>query len=207
MNARAVAWSMAVALAAGPGVAAAQDAPPAWRFSAAAFTYFVPDEGNYVQPTVTADRGRLHLEARFNYEARDTGSIWAGFNFSGGESVEWELTPMIGGIVGATDGVAPGYRAWVGWRALEFSSEGELLFDAADAADNFFYNWSELTLAPVDWLRVGLVTQRTRAYQSERDIQRGLLVGASYQKLDVTMYVFNPDDSKPIVVLAIGFSF
>jgi hypothetical protein len=207
MNVRAVVWSMAVALVTVPSVAAAQDAPPAWAFSATAFTYFLPDEGNYVQPTVTADRGRLHLEGRFNYEARDTGSVWAGLNFSGGESVEWELTPMVGGVFGATDGAAPGYRGWIGWRALEFYSEGELVFDAADTADNFFYNWSELTLTPVDWLTVGLVTQRTRAYQSDREIQRGLIVRATYRKLDVSTYVLNPDDSKPIVVLAFGVSF
>lgn len=207
MKVRAVAWSMAAALVIVPSVAAAQDAPPAWTFSATAFTYFLPDEGNYVQPTVTADRGRLHLEGRFNYEARDTGSIWAGFNFSGGESVEWELTPMIGGVFGATDGVAPGYRGWLGWRALEFYSEGELVFDAADSADNFFYNWSELTLAPVDWLKVGLVTQRTRAYQADREIQRGLLVRVAYRRLDVTTYILNPDDSKPIVVLAFELTF
>ena len=54
---------------------------------------------------------------------------------------------------------------------------GEALIDTADTADSFFYNWSELTVAPVDWLRVGLVTQRTRAYRSDRDIQRGLIVG------------------------------
>lgn len=181
--------------------------PPSWTFSASAYTYILPDEANYVQPTVTADRRRLHVEARFNYEARNTGSIWAGVNFSGGEALSWELTPMVGGVFGDTRGVAPGYRGSIAWRALEFNSEGEALFDAHDSKDSFFYNWSELTLAPVDWLRFGLVTQRTRAYQADRDVQRGLLVGTSIRKLDVTAYVFNPDDSKPILVVAFAVSF
>jgi hypothetical protein len=181
--------------------------PSTWTFSASGYTYIVPDESNYLQPTVTADRGHLHLEGRFNYEARDTGSIWAGINFSGGDALSWELTPMVAGVFGDTSGVAPGYRGSIAWRALEFYSEGEALIDADDSADSFFYNWSEVTLVPVNWLRFGLVTQRTRAYQTEREVQRGLLMGASIGMLDVTGYLFNPDDSKPILVLAFAVSF
>jgi len=198
----------ALLLVAGSRDAAAQTAAPSpWSFSGYAYTYILPDEPNYVQPTVTADRKRLHLEARFNYEDRDTGSVWAGLNFSGGDAVSWELTPMLGGIFGQTSGLAPGYRGSIAWRALEFYSEGEAMFDAVSSEDSFLYNWSELTLSPVDWLRFGLVTQRTRAYQSDRVVQRGLLVGASYRTLDMAVYVFNPDDSKPIVVITFGVSF
>ena len=46
----------------------------AWSLAASAYTYFVPDSANYVQPTFTADRGWLHLEARYNYEALHAGS-------------------------------------------------------------------------------------------------------------------------------------
>ena len=203
--------AVVVMLCCTPSLAAAQAPPPttapAWTFSAAAFIYFLPDETNYVQPTVTADRARLHLEARFNYEARDTASVWAGVNFSGGESVEWEFTPMLGGVFGSTDGVAPGYKAWLGWRALELYSEGEAMVDLGDAGDSFFYNWSEITFAPIDWFKFGLVTQRTRAYESDRDIQRGLILRGAFRNLEMTTYILNPDDSKPIVVLAFGISF
>ena len=44
-----------------------------------------------MQPTVAADRDWLHVEARFNYEDRDTGSVWLGYNFSVGEEVTWRL--------------------------------------------------------------------------------------------------------------------
>ena len=177
-----------------------------WSFSASAYTYLVPDAGNYVQPTFTADRGWLHLEARYNYEALESGSAWVGYNFSGGETLAWEFTPMLGGVFGDLTGIAPGYKGSLSWWKLELYSEGESVFDRGDSADSFFYNWSELTLAPVDWLRFGLVTQRTRAYESDRDIQRGLLVGVSYRKLDLSAYYFNPDDDKPTVVIAVGLT-
>jgi hypothetical protein len=49
--------------------------------------------------------------------------------------------------------------------------------------------------------------QRTRAYESDRDIQRGLLVGANYQQLDVGTYFFNPCDEEPTFVISVGLSF
>ena len=179
----------------------------AWSFSAAAYTYIVPDSDNYVQPTVTADRGWLHLEARYNYEALDTGSAWIGYNVSGGETLAWEFTPMLGGVFGDLTGVAPGYKGSLSWWKLELYSEGELVFDTGDTSDSFVYNWSELTLAPVDSFRFGLVTQRTRAYESDRDIQRGVLVGFTYKAVDVSAYGFNPDDDKPTFVIAVGLNF
>ncbi len=181
-----------------------------WEFSASAYTYFVPDtedSNDYVQPTLTADRGWLHLEARYNYEAIEAGSAWFGVNFGGGKNVTWTFVPMIGGVFGSAKGVAPGYKGSLGWRKLELYSEGEWVFDAEDLANSFFYNWSELTYAPVEWFWFGVVTQRTRVYQTERDIQRGLLVGFSYKRLEVVGHVFNPDDSKPIVVLSVRLTF
>lgn len=181
---------------------------PAWAFSASVYTYIVPEAGqNYAQPTLTADHGWLHLEARYNYEALKTGSTWVGCNFSGGDKLAWEFTPMIGGVFGDTAGVAPGYKGSVSWWWLELYSEGEYVFDAKDSSESFFYCWSELTLSPVEWFRFGVVAQRTKFYETDHDIQRGLLVGFSYKSLDLTTYVFNPDDNQPTVVVGVAFSF
>ena len=197
----------AVLMAAPP--AWAQTAPPerAWSFFASAYTYIVPDDSNYVQPTVTADRGRLHLESRYNYEAHKTGSAWFGINFSGGETIEWELTPIIGGVFGDVDGVAPGYKGSISWRRLGLYSESEYVIDTADTSESFLYNWSELTYSITDSLRAGLVVQRTRTYQSDRDVQRGLLIGYSYRRAEFSLCLFNPDDDKPTTAFSAGFRF
>jgi len=178
-----------------------------WSFSTSVYGYLVPDSQDYAQPTVTADRGWLHLEARYNYETLETGSAWFGYNFSGGQKLEWELTPMLGGVFGDTAGIAPGYKGTLRWWKLELYSEGEYVFDTRDSSGSFFYNWSELSLAPAAWFRFGLVTQRTRVYRTDRGIQRGLLAGLSFKRVNFTTYVFNPDESKPTVVLALGLSF
>jgi len=178
-----------------------------WSFSASAYTYAVPDSRNYVQPTFTADRQGLHLEARYNYEDLDTGSVWVGYNFHFGEKLSLDFTPMLGGVFGDTTGIAPGYRGTMSWWKLILYSEGEYVFDTGDRSASFFYNWSELSFSPVEWFRFGLVAQRTRAYESDRDVQRGFLFGFSYRPADLTTYVFNPDKDKPTVVVAAGVNF
>ena len=188
-------------------VVSEEPAERAWSFSAWVYTYLVPDSRDYAQPTITVDRGWLHLEARYNYEALDTSSAWVGYNLGGGKKLAWELTPMLGGVFGETTGIAPAYKGSLSWWKLELYSEGEYVVDTGDSSGNFFYNWSELTLAPLDWFKLGMVTQRTRLYQTDREIQRGLLVGLSYKKVGFTAYLFNPDESRPTIVLAAGVDF
>lgn len=178
-----------------------------WTFSASVYTYVVPDQDDYVQPTITADYGAWHFEGRYNYEAQDTASLWVGYGFNGGDELKWQITPMLGGVFGDRNGIAPGYRGSLRWWKLMLYSEGEQLFSTDDQDDNFFYNWSELTLAPVEWFRFGFVTQRTRAYDSDRDIQRGLLLGATFKRIDVTAYALNPDEGDPTWVVSVAAGF
>lgn len=197
--------ALAAALLAGIPAAAAED-EKAWEFYASVYAYDVPED-DYLQPTVTADRGDLHLELRYNYEDASTTSFWAGYNFAFGEKVTFEGTAMLGAAYGATDGVAPGYKFSLGWSKLELYSEGEYLFDASGHSNDYFYAWSELTWSPTEWLRFGLVGQRTRVYATEREIQRGLLLGFSTERFDFSVYGFNADDDVATWVGALGVSF
>jgi hypothetical protein len=178
-----------------------------WSFSASAYTYILPNGSDYVQPTITVDRRWLHLEARYNYEDRETGSVWVGYNFSFGEKLSLDLTPMLGGVFGNTTGIAPGLRGSLKWWRLELYGEGEYVFNTSERDNSFFYFWSEFTLSPVDWLRAGLVAQRTRAYETELDIQRGFLVGLRYKQVEVAGHVFNPDKNQPTYVISIRVGF
>jgi hypothetical protein len=174
---------------------------PAWAASGSAAAYLLPQEDAYLQPSATFDWRSLHLEARYNYEELATGSTWAGYNFSGGGALKWELTPMFGVVIGGLNGVAPGYTGALRWKVLELSSEGEYVFDFSDSSEWFFYNWSEFAVSPFEWLQGGLVVQRTRAYSSERDVQRGFFVGVSNAAAALNVYLFNPDDAAPTWVV------
>jgi hypothetical protein len=114
---------------------------------------------------------------------------------------------MFGAVFGDTTGVAPAYEMSLTYKRLELASEGEYVIDAEGHAGNFFYIWNELVYHPSDWFHAGLVSQRTRAYQTPLDIQRGVSVGVTYRKLDFTTYVFNFGWTDPTVVLGVSLEF
>jgi hypothetical protein len=184
-----------------------EPAPEEWSFSFNLAGYIVPHDRSYASPTFSAEKQHFHFGARYNYEDKETGSLWFGYNFEIGDKVVLQATPMIGGVFGNITGVAPGYLASLGWKQLELSTEGEFVFDTKDSTGSFFYSWMELSYSPREWCRVGLVAQRTKAYHTSLDIQRGLLIGFSHKKLDFTTYIFNAGWTDPTVVLSLGFTF
>jgi len=178
-----------------------------WSFSLSADGYVVPHAEFYVSPTAAADHHWLHLEARYNYENQYTGSLWVGYNFDVGHKVSLEITPMIGGVFGNTTGVAPGYQASLTYKKISLSSSGEYVFDTKDRNGSFFYSWPELTYAPFGWLRAGLVAQRTKAYHTNLDTQRGFLIGLSHKGVQFTTYVFNAGWTDATLVFEVRVSF
>lgn len=169
--------------------------------------YLVPDGGSYASPTLTVDHDWLHLEPRYNYEAQQTGSLWVGRNFSGGKKVEFDLTPMIGGVFGKVNGIAPGFEATITYKKLEFYSANEYIFDTDTKSGNFFYTWTQLTYSPVRWFNFGYVMQRTRAYKTSLDVQRGVLIGFTRKKVTFATQIFNFGWTDPTVVFSLGYSF
>jgi hypothetical protein len=179
----------------------------AWSYSLTADGYVAPHFEFFVSPIVTADREWLHLEARYNYENQQTGSLWFGYNFSVGHKLVFEATPMIGGVFGDTTGVSPGYEVSLSYKRIVLYSSGEYVFDTKNRNGSFFYSWPQLTYSPLDWFHVGLVAQRTKAYHTSLDTQRGLLVGVSHKKFEFTSYILNPGWSNPALVLELRWSF
>jgi hypothetical protein len=177
-----------------------------WEFTLITDSFIIPDQQSYVNPNFTADHRWLHLEARYNSEDSRTGSAWIGYNFAAGKNLVLNVTPMIGGVFGRTNGVAPGCEASVTYKKLQASISNEFVF-ATEKSRSYYYNWPQVTYSPVDWLQLGLVAQRTKTYQTSLDTQRGFFVGVSHKSIEVTSYVFNAGWTDPTVVLELGFSF
>jgi hypothetical protein len=197
----------APAVAQEPAAGAPAAEQPGWEYNASIYGYFPPDDSHYAQPTVIANHGALHLEARYNYEGLKAGSAWVGWNVGTGEKLRLDATLMVGGVVGDTRGVAPGYELTLSFGAFELYSEGEYIFDTDNSRNDFFYNWAQLGYSPLDWLSVGIASQRTRVYRTGLDVQRGFFVGFTYKSLSLNVYVFNPGWETPTVVSSIAVSF
>jgi hypothetical protein len=180
----------------------------AWEYNFTLDGYITPPkETSFASPIFAADRHWLHLEARYNDEDLRTGSLWAGYNFSAGRKLVLDVTPMLGGVFGNTTGITPGCEASLTYKKkIRLSISNEYVF-ATDKSASFYYSWPELTYSPVDWFRLGVVAQHTKAFQTSIDVQRGFLVGISHKQVEFTTYVFNAGWTEPTVVLEFGVSF
>ena len=118
-----------------------------WDFSLSTYTYLAQHARDYPNPNLTADyRDWLHLEARYNYEALKTGSVWIGYHFSVGKDLKVDATPMLGGVFGDLTGVAPGYLIEISYKeTIKASTQGEYFFDTGNNSRDFFYSWSEFS--------------------------------------------------------------
>jgi hypothetical protein len=178
-----------------------------WDFNVNVSGYLVPGGQSYFSPTFTGDRDTLHVEARYNYEAQKTGSLWVRYDLSVGKKLELDATPMIGEVFGNVNGIAPGLELTVTYKKIQLYSANEYIFDTDTKAGNFFYTWTQLTYSPKPWFAFGYVVQRTRAYQTPLDIQRGLLVQFTRKKMTFATQIFNLGQADPTVVLSLGYSF
>jgi hypothetical protein len=179
-----------------------------WSYSATGMYYSFRNQDDFTLAVATAEKGPLHIEARYNYEAIDSGSLFIGWKFSGGKKLTWEVTPILGAVFGQKEGIAPGFEASIAYGIVDFYTEMEYVRDLEVRQDSFTYSWNELGFSPLEWLRFGLVGQRTMIYQSERDIQRGLFAQVKYKIATLGAYVFNPDDSDSrFTVFSLGAEF
>jgi len=190
-----------------PLEAADETAETEWECALSVSTYLAQHSRDYANPNFTADRDWLHLEARYNYEAIKTGSLWLGYNFSVGKKLSLEATPMIGGVFGDITGIAPGYAISITYEPIEFFTQGEYFFDSAIHAGDFLYTWSELSYAPASWCKVGVVVDRTKALGSSIDIRRGPLVGFKYKKVDFTTYWLSPGTRDGTFIFSVTVNF
>ena len=186
-----------------------------WEFSLSTFTYLAQHERDYANPNFSADYGRLHLEARYNYEALKTGSVWIGCNFPRftiGKDLEINATPMLGGVFGDITGVAPGYSIEASYKIIKASTQGEYFFDAGNNSGDFFYSWSEFSasLPKADCVRAGLVVERTQA-SGNSEVRRGPLVGFKHKckdkDVDLTIYWLAPGSREATFVFAVTVEF
>jgi len=196
-----------VMMAAPAATADQESAPRSWKLTASVLAYDIPDEPDFVMAIVPVEIGRLHLEGRYNYEAVRSGSAFVGVNAGWGRSLALHLTPMIGGVLGDVDGLVPALRLTLAWWKLDLYSESEVVVDLHDAGGSFFYEWSELGISPLGWLRFGAAVQRSRVFHTPLDVQRGLFAGVTIRLVTVTLYEFNAGWTTPTWVGAVSATF
>ena len=178
-----------------------------WNFSAWMEMIIIPGDESFINPTFYARHETLHLEGRYNYEDRNTASLWAGRRFKFGKPVEFVMVPMVAIVFGNTNGLAPGVETEITYNKFDFYSEIEYLFDFKTKENNFFYMYSELAIRPIRPIRTGIITQRTKLFESERELQRGIFAEYYFGRCRAGFFYFSPfgSDSFGIASFSVDF--
>jgi hypothetical protein len=101
----------------------------------------------------------------------------------------------------------PAFTFTLTCRAFSLYSENEYVWVPSDNGESFYYNWSELAWDPLEWLGVGIVTQRTRAYETDREMERGVFARFSGGRLNGTLYWLNPGSDDDVAIVSFGVEF
>ena len=174
--------------------------------SATGYYYFFPGSANNTLTLIgSMDYKSFHLEPRYNYEAQNTGSVFAGWRFEAEGKLTFAATPMLGIVFGSVKGFAPGLEWELSYKAFDFYSETEYVIDQAGSQYNYFYTWTEFGYSPMETFRAGISVQRTRLYQTSLDLQRGVFAEYSFWKLTAGLHYFNPFSSDYFFIASLNF--
>ena len=150
---------------------------------------------------------RFRVEGRYNYEDDRTGSLFAGYEFELGDRPALWVAPMVGAVVGNTDGIAPAVELELTLGRFTLYDESEVVLTFGEGVDDFLYSWGTATYEVRSWLRPGLAFQRLRVFGSDRELDPGLVVQSDVGPLELSLYGFNPFDSDRFFQLGMSVSF
>jgi hypothetical protein len=182
------------------------DSNESWDFSAN-FAYYQLSDDTFILPILTLDKNKLHFEGRYNYEDRDTLSLFAGGNFRYGDKTSVHLSPMLGAATGNTDGIIPVFESTLNTGRWSFYIEQEYLIDLNNEVGNFYYHWIDLAYDLTNWLRLGISAQHTRLFESDAQIDHGFLIGLGKEGYSIEAYFYNLDTDDPFYFFMLGSNF
>jgi hypothetical protein len=181
---------------------------PGWSFSLWADYFIIPEESNFLNPTFYADHKAFHFEGRYNYEDMNTASAFAGWKLETGNKFQFIATPMLGFTFGNTNGFLPALELELIYKNFDFYSESEYMIDFESNENNFAYTYTELAATIFkDHVRTGLTGQRTRLYQTEFDVQRGVFAEYYFGRFRAGVYYYDPFSNSNFGVVSLSVDF
>ena len=187
--------------------AAPPQPPPHWVTTLSTYWIEPPYSSGYLSAIATGDRGPLHVEAHWAYEARDTLSLFVGKSFPVAGDISGTITPRLGVAGGDEQGLIPAVNLALDWKKLSFYTDFEYMIGLSSDTSDFLYSWSELQWAFSERFSAGIVGQRTHTYAQDLEVDHGLMASMALGKVRATGYVFNLDESHPYFMLAVGAGF
>jgi len=144
-------------------------------------------------------------EARYNYEDLQTFSLFAGRAFTGKSDLSYSFIPMLGWSTGRFKGVSAAMNIDLEYHNFFLSAQTQYSVSTTRSRDYFLYSWSELGYQSLAWLYTGLSVQHTQDFFSGRAIEPGAMIGFTFHKVTIPVYVFNPLSDKQYIIVGLSY--
>ena len=146
----------------------------------------------------------IYTEMRYNYEELGTVSLYGGRSFNGEGKLSYDITPMLGAVIGKYNGGSVAMNIDLGYKKIEVSTQAQYTVNTDSHTDNFFFNWSEFTYQPLKWMSAGLSIQQTKLYKTNLKSEYGLLACFSVKNFSLPVYLFSPFRNEQNIIVGIN---
>jgi hypothetical protein len=144
-----------------------------------------------------------YAEARYNYDAEKTLSLYAGKTFEKQSKVSYSFSTMAGILMGQFNGGAIAVNTELEYKKIFLSLQSQYTFSIKYPHTNFIYNWGDIGYTYSSVFSAGISIQQTALCASVLD--RGLFVKAQFGHWTLPLYVFNPERNERFAVLGLNF--
>ncbi|HYE56249.1 MAG TPA: hypothetical protein VD996_15475 [Chitinophagaceae bacterium] len=169
-------------------------------------SYHYRDGGtSTVMPVIQMEtNNRWHAEVRYNYDAHQTLSVYAGRTIERGREIMYSITPMLGYSAGKFNGPSVAVNAEATWNNIFLYSQTQYNLSAQARSQSFFYTWSEAGYDISERFFTGVTLQYTLA-SGERLIEPGIMGGLSFNNVSLTCYLFKPAAEDRYIILGLNY--
>jgi hypothetical protein len=170
--------------------------------------YIYRDAQSFVVPLVYFEsKNNWYASFRYNYEESQTFSFQFGKTFSKEGTVSYSVTPLAGLLAGKFQGLTMGTLAEAEAGKFSFYTEPEYCIRFNDPAENFFYNWAELSVHPSKFLYAGFALQTIQYKQEPLYFEPGIMLGITVKNFEIPLYFFRPSANSNYFVVGLHWSF
>jgi hypothetical protein len=149
----------------------------------------------------------FYIEARYNYENLNTASLYFGRSFTIEKKAAIEITPMLGGVVGQTNGISPGFNFRLEYNLFSTSTQCQYTIDLKDIKSSFFWDWTNFYFNFSEHFGIGGAVQILIPQSGDQLYSAGPTLRLSYKKLAAEIYVYNFWERQPTYAVAIEYAF
>jgi len=160
-----------------------------------------------VTPQFWLKTKKVYCEARYNYEDSNTLSLYFGKPIELSKKKDIELIPMIGGVIGISNGLSIAFSFQTETNNFTSSTQCNYFINKNSNSNNYLFDWSSITYKISKIIGVGGGLQITIPENNYAIIKSGPMASLSFNNFTIEMYGYNLWEKEKTFSIGLEYSF